>query len=160
MARPIPSPGERIRAAWRRLAPLPGGKALFSIVLGWMAPYSGTIRARVLVLEPGYAKLVMRDRRGVRNHLDSVHAIALANLAELSSGLAMLTGMPSHARGIPVGLRIAYLKKARGALTAECRCALPDFSHEGEYEFEASISDAGGDVVAKATVRWKLGPVA
>lgn len=129
-------------------------------MLGWTAPYSATIHARVLALEPGYAKVAMRDRRQVRNHLNSVHAIALANLAELSSGLAMLAGLPANARGIPIGLAISYIKKARGPLTAECRCALPDFTREGEYELESSIADAGGDVVAKATVRWKLGPVA
>jgi acyl-coenzyme A thioesterase PaaI-like protein len=159
MATNVPSPGERIRGTWRRLAPLPGGKTLFSHLIGWMAPYSNTIHARVLELEPGYAKLAMRDRHGVRNHLNSVHAVALANLAELSSGLAMLAGLPATARGIPIGLAVTYVKKARGPLTAECRCTLPDFSRETEFEVTARIADAGGDVVATATVRWKLGPI-
>jgi acyl-coenzyme A thioesterase PaaI-like protein len=152
------APGVRIRTAWRRLAPLPGGRSLFSRLIGFMAPYSGTIGARVELLEPGHAVLAMRDRHAVRNHLNSVHAIALANLAELTSGLAMMAGLPEGARGIPTGLSITYLKKARGPLTAEARFPLPDFSSDSEQQLEAEVRDQAGDVVAKAVVHWKIGP--
>src|SRR5213595_522312 len=92
------------------------------------------------------------------NHLRSIHAVALANLAEVTSGLAVTIGLPASARGIPTTLSITYLKKARGTLTAEARCAIPDASREAEHDFESVISDAAGQVVARATVRWRIGP--
>lgn len=145
-------------ASWRRLAPLPGGKWLFSRLLGWTVPYSGSIRARVEQLEPGRARLVLHERRALRNHLRSVHAVALVNLGELCSGLAMLSGLPANARGIVVGLRAEYLEKARGTLVAECRCEPPAGTRDEELEVTASISDDTGEAVCRVTVCWRIGP--
>jgi len=154
----VPAPGQRLRILWRRLSPYPGGKWLFSRILGWTAPYSGTIGARVEQLEPGHARVALADRRRVRNHLDSIHAVALVNLAEQASGLAVLVGLPPDVRGILTGLTITYQKKARGRLVAECRCAIPAVTGNTDYEAVATITDSGGDVVAQAVARWRLGP--
>ena len=123
-----------------------------------MVPYTGALGARVEELEPGYARLTLRDRRGVRNHLGSVHAVALANLAEVTSGLAMLTSLPENARGIVVHIGVEYLKKARGTLTAKCRCPTPSGIEE-TVTVTADVMNASGEVVARAEVRWLIRPV-
>jgi acyl-coenzyme A thioesterase PaaI-like protein len=152
------SVGEQIRANWEKLSPLPGGKWLFSTMIGRMAPYTGTIGATVMELRPGYAKVELRDRKNVRNHLESIHAIALMNLGEVATGLAMMSQMPADARSILVGLSMDYTKKARGTLVAECTAPALESSAKQEYAVEGVIRDAGGEAVATARARWLVGP--
>ena len=154
----LDGPRNLVRDLWDKLAAVPGGKRAFSAVVGRMAPYTGSIGASVVELSPGWSKVLLRDRRAVRNHLQSVHAIALANLAELCGNVAMAYTLPDDARFIVAGLSIEYLKKARGTLTAEATLAPPATSERREYEFESTIRDASGDEVARAKARWLVGP--
>lgn len=153
-------PGPQLLTLWRRLSPLPGGRRLFSVALGRRVPYSGSIGAVVTLLEPGHSRVELADRRAVRNHLQSIHAMALANLGELATGLAILVGMPATVRGILVRFEIEYLKKARGRLVAESRVALPEIVAERTaFPVAADIRDAAGDTVARVRAEWLLGPV-
>jgi hypothetical protein len=52
------------------------------------------------------------------------------------------------------------MKKARGRITAECRCELPAITADTRFELAAELRDESGDVVATATVAWLLSPVA
>jgi acyl-coenzyme A thioesterase PaaI-like protein len=158
MATTASTPEGAIRGQWQQWSGRPGGKAVFSWMLGRLVPYSGTIGARVEELRDGYARVTLRDRRIVRNHLRSIHAVALMNLAELSTGLALNYGMRPDARSILKGLSIDYTKKARGTLTAEATApVLPD-NAERELVVRTDIRDEAGDVVASAEARWLVGP--
>jgi len=150
--------GSPLLAQWRRLSQLPGGARLFSLGIGRLVPYTGTVRPHVVALGPGYARVRMADRRRVRNHLDSIHAIALTNLGEFSTGIALLAGLPGDARAILIGLDVAFTKKARGTLEAECTVEAPVTAERREVPCEAIVRDATGDVVAPITTRWLVGP--
>jgi len=152
------SAGQRLLALWRRLEPVPGGRWLFGLAVRWTIPYTGSVRPRVEALQPGYARISIRQHRAIEQHLGSIHAVALANLAEFTSGAAMSTALPAGYRGIVTRMSIEYLKKARGTVTAEARTSLPDLSVEAEHEFVSEVRDAQNAVVARATVTWRLGP--
>jgi uncharacterized protein (TIGR00369 family) len=146
-----------IRKQWKLLSGLPGGKRVFSRMMGIIVPYTGTIGARVEELRDGYARVLLPDRRAVRNHLSSVHAIALANLAELAGNLAVLYSAPEDTRMIVAGISLEYLKKARGDITGECTCEIPGRERK-EYVNEVIMKDRAGEIVAKAQLRSLVGP--
>jgi acyl-coenzyme A thioesterase PaaI-like protein len=153
-----PSHGARLLSTWRQLKSLPFGGTLFMMALGGSVPYSGALGARVISLEPGFVILSLKDRRAVRNHLGSIHAIALANLGELASGLAMMTALPDGVRSIVTALSVEFRKKARGTLVAESRVMLPAIEGKLDHDVHTVVHDGENDVVAVVTVRWRLSP--
>lgn len=162
-ARPKPSggPGARIRSAWDRLSTKPGGRWLFSRLVDWMAPYTGSIRASVEELGPGHARISLRERRALRNPFRSVHAVALMNLAEEASGLATLYALDDGVRGIITKLECEYVKKARGKITAVCDTMPPTEVPDEPlpHVAEVTLSDEEGNVVAVAKATWTLAGV-
>jgi acyl-coenzyme A thioesterase PaaI-like protein len=152
-----PGPGAILKW-WFRLAPLPGGSWLFSFMLGKLAPYSGSIGARVEEIRPGYARVGLRDRWRLRNHLHSLHAVALINLGELATGLAVLSTISGNMRGILLNIRADYLKKARGQLTAIAEFELPpEFQDATSCEVEAQLRDQSGETVTRVHATWLIG---
>jgi acyl-coenzyme A thioesterase PaaI-like protein len=147
-----------IRQAWDLLSRVPGGKVLFSRLVGAMAPYTGSIHAQVTTLREGHAEVQLADRRAVRNHLDCVHAIALANLAELAGNVALFYSLPDDARFIVSGIEIEYLKKARGTITAIGESPVPRTSARAAYDVSVSLRDASGEEVAHAVLHSLVGP--
>jgi acyl-coenzyme A thioesterase PaaI-like protein len=152
----MPSSPGPLFAAWNRLRRVPGGTWIFSRLLGWKVPYTGSIGAHVRELGPGHARITLRDRRAVRQHLGSVHAVALLNLGEVTSGLAMLAALPPGVRGIVTRLSAEYPRKARGLLTAVSRVTVPAVTGPTEVTVMAEITDESGDLVCRVTAVWRL----
>ena len=143
---------------WNKFQLFPAGDRLFSFVLARVAPYSGSISARVEALSPGHARVSIKDRRKVRNHLKSIHAIALINLGEIATGLAVLSTIPNTMRGIVLGLEAEYIKKARGKLIATANFELSsEMDDNSPVKVTAELIDDAGDVVTRVHATWLLG---
>ncbi len=156
MAQNNESPGEKILANWKKLKDKPFGKKLFSHMVGRMAAYTGSIKALITDLKPGHCHAFLKERKSNKNHLRSIHAVALINLGEVTSGLAVLSGMSSQIRGILTKMEMEYIKKAKGNLTAQCNCEIPEVKDELKYQVQTTIKDSSGDVVAVGTFYWLL----
>jgi len=103
---------------YRRLEAYPQGRRLFSLAFEQAAPYFRTSRPRFTELRPNYAELRIANRRRVRNHLGTVHVIAICNGLEAAMGALAEATVPRGRRWIPKGMSVDYTAKA----TSDIRC--------------------------------------
>ena len=127
----MPGAESSVMEKWKRARGSSLGRWLFSRGVGRFAPYTGTIGARVEELEPGRSLVTMRDRKAVRNHLNSVHAVALTNLIELTGSLSIIASLPPDTRMIPVRLETDFIKKGRGTDDGRSQLRHPELEREG-----------------------------
>jgi len=93
------------------------GSRVFSFAFSQKAPYFATIRPQFVDLRPNYAAVRIRKRRGVQNHIGTVHAIALCNGLEAAMGALAEVTIPADKRWIPKGMEVAYTAKADADIT-------------------------------------------
>ncbi|SVE42314.1 uncharacterized protein METZ01_LOCUS495168 [marine metagenome] len=97
---------------YQSLTHLPLGKIIFSKILCFLTPYFSSIKPSIKELKINRCVVFMKKRRAVTNHLKTVHAIAMCNMAELAGGLMTEVSLPQGKRWIPSGTTVKYLKKA------------------------------------------------
>jgi acyl-coenzyme A thioesterase PaaI-like protein len=148
----------RVLSLWLRLSTKPLGKWLFSRIICWKAPYFSTIAPRFEELRPGYSRVSMPKRRAVHNHIQTVHAIALCNLAEIGAGTMMEASLSPQMRWLPKGMNVQYLKKAETGV--EVTCVADEFADGPAREIvvRADIRDLTGAIVCHADVLMWVSP--
>lgn len=143
----------RILRLYQQCTKLPLGKFIFMRGLEFNAPYFKSIRAQVLDYRVGYTRFRVRDRRGVHNHIGTVHAIALCNLAEMCGALAVDSVMPEHLRWIPQGMTVKYVAKASGDITGTCELPSTD-AQPGVITAPVVMRDPAGQTVMTAAIEF------
>lgn len=145
---------------YERMRRWPGGLWLFSRAVCFKAPYFASISPRIRRLAPGTCEATLRHRRHVTNHLGTVHAIALCNLAELVAGLATDATLPPTMRWIPKGMTVRYLRKAEGTMRATATLAHPlEVAEQGrELPVDVSVRDPAGEEVFSARILMWVSP--
>ncbi|HZF15530.1 MAG TPA: hotdog fold domain-containing protein [Steroidobacteraceae bacterium] len=137
---------------YERLSRRPLGKWLFAEIICLNAPYFSTIEPRFHALRPGFCEVSMRKRRGVLNHIRTVHALAIGNLCELSAGMMMEATLPADLRWIPRGMTIEYLGKAKTDVTATARLDKTDWSGGENVGVPVTAVDTDGKEVVRAVI--------
>lgn len=150
----------RLITLHRRLSRWPAGHWLFARLVCLRAPYFGTIAPRITRLEHGHCQGHLNDRRGVHNHIGSVHAIALCNLAELVMGLMVDVSTPADMRWIPMGMQVNYLKKAQGRIQASASLPVPLHSASAGYRtiVPVALTNRAGELVCQAEITCWISP--
>lgn len=137
---------------YRKLSAWPGGKRIFAYLFCLKAPYFGTIDPRFDVLEVGRCVVSLKNRRRVRNHIGTVHAIAMCNMAEAAGGLCTEVSLPKTLRWIPKGMDVDYLKKATTDLKAVCKID-PASLKPGDNVVTVDVFDKRQEKVFQARIK-------
>ena len=145
-------------SAWNRLERMPLGKYLFSRAICFKAPYFSSIAPRFVELRPGFARVAMRKRRAVTNHIGTVHAIAMCNLAEIAAGTLTEASIPESMRWLPKGMQVEYLKKAEGDVEAVCTLPRVDEGPARDVPATVEVKNAIGEVVCRAVITMWVSP--
>ncbi|MBW8373699.1 DUF4442 domain-containing protein [Stenotrophomonas maltophilia] len=146
---------------YRRLQRWPAGTWLFSRAVCFKAPYFASIAPHITLLEPGRCEGRIAHRRKVTNHIGTVHAIALCNLAELTAGLMVDASLPKGMRWIPKGMEVEYLAKATGTQHAVATPEQPIVAAETGYALpvKVQVCDDGGTAVFQARIAMWVSPL-
>ena len=141
--------------SYNKIQQYPFGKKIFSYMVSRKAPFFKSIRPQIEELRPNFIKVSMRKRKAVHNHIKTVHAIAMCNICEYAMGICAEVSIPSHRRWIPMGMEVAYLKKATTNLTATCDLSNTDWN-QSEVPCFVSVKDTKGVEVMTATITLKV----
>ena len=145
---------------YRRFTRWPAGHWLFARAVCFKAPYFASISPTITALEPGRCEGVIRQRRRISNHIGTVHAIAMCNLAELVGGVMVDASLPADMRWIPKGMEVKYQAKALGVLKAVATPLRPIVSATDGYDLpvKVSVTDAARTEVFHATIAMWVSP--
>lgn len=146
-------------SAWQRLSKWFGGKWLFTRLVCLKAPYFGSIHPRFTALRPGYCEVHIKKRRAVLNHVGTVHAIAMCNMAELAGGTMTDVTIPVTHRWIPKGMTVEYLRKAKTNLHAIAELdPVPSFAGTLDLPVTVKVLDTNDELVFRAVITMRVSP--
>lgn len=154
----------QVLSLWQKASNVPVvgttlGRRAFSIAFAQKAPYFATVRPRFVELRPNYAELVIGKRRGVHNHLGTVHAIALCNGLEAAMGALAEATIPNTLRWIPQGMEVSYTAKATSDITCIAETDAEQWT-SGVPELPVRVRGVRGDgtVVIEGVIRLYVTP--
>lgn len=156
MSASMPAPNSPVLKAYRKVGNTAPGRWMLSKAVCLKAPYFTTIQPVLTHLEPGRLEADMTKRWLVTNHLGTVHAIAMCNLAEFVGGLCMEVSLRSDMRWIPVGMEVRYQAMAKTDLHAVCTLDPSSFLEPGDVVAPVSVTDTAGKEVFHADIKMRI----
>jgi len=88
----------------------------------------------------------------LKNPFNSIHAVALINLGELTSGLLTMNMLKTTGKkGIVTEINSKYHKKARGKVTAVCKIENLD-----EGLIKSILYDDNQEIVCEVFCKWNI----
>ena len=145
-----------------RLPALVRGQAL-SLAIGRTVRYMGTSNIFVEKLTATEAIMRLKNKSGVQNHIGSIHAAAMALLAESATGLLVGMSVPDTAVPVIKTLHVDYLKRCSGDIKAVARLTpsqVEDIKNceKGELSVQIIVTDENNIEPIQCKMIWAWVP--
>lgn len=139
--------------------PSPLQSPALSLLFGSQVKFAGTAKVRVHTLTHSRAVLSIANRRKVQNHIQGVHAAAMALLAESATGFLVGMNVPDDKLPLIKSLKVDYLKRATGALNAVATLTTEQITalhsqEKGEVLVEVTVTDEAGIEPIRCEMLW------
>ena len=89
-----------------------------SLLIGRMVHFVGTAGLQIEELTHTRAVVSIRNRKPVQNHIGTVHAAAMALIAETASGFVVGMNVPDDRVPVIKSMHIDFVKRSRGHMRA------------------------------------------
>lgn len=134
-----------------------------SLILGRIVKFVGTAGLRVEELTATRAVVAIRNRKPVQNHIGSVHAAAMALIAETASGFVVGMNVPDNRVPVIKSMHLDYRKRASGSLRAVAELTPEQLrriesSDKGEVQVAVTVTDETGVEPVECQMVWAWTP--
>ncbi len=124
---------------------------------------AGTTSIEVLATDGLKVVFRMKNRKKVQNHIGSVHAAAMALLAESATGFIVGINLPGDKLPLIKCMNLNYVKRATGDMTAIAtltneQVALLNQQDRGEVKVQIKVTDANGIEPVECEMIWAWVP--
>lgn len=132
---------------------------LWSKAFGRIVPMVGTANIRYLEVDQDHVTVRIENTRNMQNHIQGVHAAAMALLAETATGFLTGLHVPDNRILLIKSLHVDYLKVAQGGLTATATLSAEQQSFiadndKGELLIPVTVIDDAGNAPIQCQMLW------
>ena len=147
------------------LSKLPAGMdmAAISFAVGKLVKSAGTSGVEFVTLTSSTVHVRVRNRKKVQNHIGSVHAAAMALLAETATGIVVGMNVPDDRIPVIKTLKVDYLKRAKGDMEAIATLTPEDIerirtTEKGDIVVPVTVTDGEGKEPIACEMTWAWVP--
>ncbi len=132
---------------------------VISKIFGKVVPYVGTSGLLYEELTPERVVVSIKNQRKVQNHINNVHAAAMALLAETATGFIVGMNLPDDKLPLIKTLKVSYYKRTQGDMRAVATLSAEDIARierepKGEVLVPVTVTDESGGEPIKCEMLW------
>lgn len=132
---------------------------VISKIFGKVVPYVGTSGLLYEEITPKRVVVSIKNQRKVQNHINNVHAAAMALLAETATGFVVGMNLPDDKLPLIKSLKVNYYKRTQGDMRAVATLTPEDIARiesepKGEVLVPVTVTDESGGEPIKCEMLW------